>query len=456
MRNSRWLAVLSPVGFLLIWELASRSGVLDPRFFPPPSVILQTLAAMTRSGELPYHVVVSGRRIVLGFLLGAVPAVAVGLAWGLSHPVRSLLMPLVSAIYPIPKIAIYPLIIFYLGLGEASKVSIVALSIFFLVLLNAMAGVIGLERAYFNIARAYGARPRGAGLAGTPRSALAAVKHAPDATDQAAGPAPGPQRLLGVWWRAVRPFSFTASVTPVLVGSAVAYHDSLFDLVRFGVTLVASVAIHAATNLINDYYDHLRGVDTAESIGPSGVIQQGLLAPRAVLLGGLTLFALGGLLGLWLVAVVGWPILAIGAASVLAGYAYTGGPLPLGYIGLGDLTVFLFLAVVTVLGAYYVQAGTGWAGAGCASLPVAALVAAILVVNNLRDIEDDRAKGKRTLATFIGERATRLEVLFLLALAYLSVLAGVALRVLPPYTLIVFLTLRQAAAIWGGVRPASA
>ena len=161
MRNSRWLAVLSPVGFLLIWELASRSGVLDPRFFPPPSVILQTLAAMTRSGELPYHVVVSGRRIVLGFLLGAVPAVAVGLAMGLSRPVRSLLMPLVSAIYPIPKIAIYPLIIFYLGLGEASKVSIVALSIFFLVLLNAMAGVIGLERAYFNIARAYGARPLG-------------------------------------------------------------------------------------------------------------------------------------------------------------------------------------------------------------------------------------------------------------------------------------------------------
>ena len=161
MRNSRWLAVLSPVGFLLIWELASRSGALDPRFFPPPSVILQTLAAMTRSGELPYHVVVSGRRIVLGFLLGAVPAVAVGLAMGLSHPVRSLLMPLVSAIYPIPKIAIYPLIIFYLGLGEASKVSIVALSIFFLVLLNAMAGVIGLERAYFNIARAYGAGSRG-------------------------------------------------------------------------------------------------------------------------------------------------------------------------------------------------------------------------------------------------------------------------------------------------------
>ena len=278
------------------------------------------------------------------------------------------------------------------------------------------------------------------------------MKHAPDATDQAAGPAPVPQRLLGVWWRAVRPFSFTASVTPVLVGSAVAYHDGLFDLVRFGVTLVASVAIHAATNLINDYYDHLRGVDTAESIGPSGVIQQGLLAPRAVLLGGLVLFALGGLLGLWLVAVVGWPILAIGAAGVLAGYAYTGGPLPLGYIGLGDLTVFLFMGVVIVGGAYYVQAATVSVAAVWASLPIAALVAAILVVNNLRDIEDDRAKGKRTLATFIGRRGARLEYLLLLLLAYASVALGVALRVLPAPTLIVLLTLPRALANWRVIR----
>lgn len=153
----RWLGVLSPIALLLIWEALVRTGVLDARFFPPPSVILRTLAAMTRSGVLPYHIAISVRRIILGFLLGAIPAVAVGLAMGLSRPVRALLMPIVSSIYPIPKIAIYPLIIFYLGLGEASKISIVALSIFFLVLLNTMAGVIGLDRAYFNIARAYGA-----------------------------------------------------------------------------------------------------------------------------------------------------------------------------------------------------------------------------------------------------------------------------------------------------------
>jgi len=160
-RSYWWLAVGSPVALLAVWEALSRTGVLDPRFFPPPSVILRLLVAMVDSGELLFHIGVSVRRVLLGFVLGAVPAVILGLSMGLARPVRALLMPVVSAIYPIPKIAIYPLIIFYLGIGEASKVSIVALSIFFLVLLNTMAGVTGLDRVYFNIARAYGAGSRG-------------------------------------------------------------------------------------------------------------------------------------------------------------------------------------------------------------------------------------------------------------------------------------------------------
>jgi len=160
-RADRWLTAASPVLLLVTWEILSRTGVLDPRYVPPPSAVLVTLAALVRSGELPYHLAVSVRRILAGFLLGAVPAVALGLAMGLNRGVRAALMPVVASIYPIPKIAVYPLIIFYLGIGEASKVSIVALSIFFLVLLNTMAGVIGLDRVYFNIARAYGAGARG-------------------------------------------------------------------------------------------------------------------------------------------------------------------------------------------------------------------------------------------------------------------------------------------------------
>lgn len=262
----------------------------------------------------------------------------------------------------------------------------------------------------------------------------------------------GPRGQMAVWLRAMRPFSFTASVTPVLVGSAVAAHDQRFHPALFLVTLVASVAIHAATNMVNDYYDHVRGVDDLKSIGPSGVIQDGLLAPRTVLAGGVMLFALGSALGLWLVAVAGWPILALGVLSVLAGYAYTGGPLPLAYIGLGDIVVFIFMGPVIVLGAYYVQARMLSPGPVWASLPVAALVTAILVVNNLRDIDDDQHKGKHTLATFVGPWGTRLEYALLMTFAYASIALGVALRVLPTLALVVFLTIPQAAVLWGKIR----
>ncbi|MGH7752946.1 MAG: 1,4-dihydroxy-2-naphthoate octaprenyltransferase, partial [Gemmatimonadales bacterium] len=236
---------------------------------------------------------------------------------------------------------------------------------------------------------------------------------------------------LSVWWRAVRPFSFTASFTPILVGSASALHQGApfpanlanFHPDRFLAALVGAVAIHAGTNLINDYYDHVRGVDTASSIGPSGVIQQGLLPAGSVLRGGLALFALGAGLGLWLVSVVGWPILALGLASVAAGYAYTGGPFPLGYIGLGDLVVFLFMGPVIVLGAHYVQSGMLSASAAWASLPIGGLVTAILVVNNLRDLQHDRARGKRTLATLLGTKGSRAEYAVLVTSAYLAIIA---------------------------------
>ncbi len=261
----------------------------------------------------------------------------------------------------------------------------------------------------------------------------------------------GARGSAAVWWRAIRPFTLTASFTPVLVGSAIAVHDHRFHPGIFLVTLAASVAIQAATNLVNEYYDGIRGVDDMESVGPSGVIVYGLLSPRAVLAGGIVLFACAGLLGVWLVLAAGWPILAVGALSILAAFAYTGGPRPLGYAGLGDLTVFVFMGPVIVLGAYYVQARAVTAAAVWASVPVAALVTAILVVNNLRDIEDDRRKGKRTLATRIGAARTRLEYLGLLLAAYASIAGGAALGALPPVTLVVFLTIPLAVRLCRGI-----
>ena len=241
-------------------------------------------------------------------------------------------------------------------------------------------------------------------------------------------------------------------MTPVLVGSAAAFYDGQFSPVLFLVALFASVAIHAGTNLANDYYDHVRGVDAHQAIGPSGVIQQGLLRPATVLKGALLLFAVSGLLGLTLVAVRGWPVLVIGVLSVLAGYSYTGGPLPLGYLGLGDVIVSVFMGFVILCGTYYVHAGSISATALWAALPVAALVDAILVVNNLRDLEGDRARGKRTLATFIGPGATRAHYLALLVITYTSVAIAVGIGVLPALSLLVILTIPFAIRTWQVVR----
>ncbi len=527
MRSSRWLTALSPLAFLALWELASRAGLADPRFVPPPTAVAKTLAGLASTGELAFHVGVSVRRILAGFVAGAVPAVALGLAMGLWPPVRAALMPLVASLYPIPKIAVYPLVIVYLGIGEASKVTIVAVSIFFLVLLNTMAGVLGLDQAYFQIARAYGADgwrlfttvalpgalPQiftglklgmgfalivivGAELLGSDAGIGFLIWRAYQifavdtmfagllvtavlgwvatagldwlegrALPWRPGPAdawvPGVRRQgeerpgwLAVWWQAVRPFSFTASVTPVLVGTAAAAREGVFRPGLFLAALVASVGIHAATNLFNDYYDHLRGVDTADSVGPSGVIQQGLLPARALRDGALVLLAVSGLVGLVLVAARGWPVLAVGAASVLAGYAYTGGPLPLGYRSLGDVVVFVFMGLMIVAGAYYVQTGTLSAAALWAALPVAALVDAILVVNNLRDLPTDRARGKRTLATVLGPQGTRAHLAVLLIGAYLLVGIGVLLSRLPPAAVLVGLTIPQAVRLWQAVRTA--
>lgn len=261
----------------------------------------------------------------------------------------------------------------------------------------------------------------------------------------------GLHACLATWWRAARPFSLTASVTPVFVGSAAALHAGRFHAGLFLATLAASAAIQAATNMVNEYYDYIRRVDRADSLGPSGVILRGQLSPLAVLNGGLTLFAAGGLLGLWLVVVAGWPILAVGALSVLAGYAYTGGPLPLGYVGLGDLLVFVFMGPVIVLGTYYVQAQTVPWMAVWSSLPVASLVTAILVVNNLRDIDDDRRAGKRTLATILGPEGSRVEYVGLVVVTYASVAAGILLGYLPPVTALAVLTIPQAARLCRGI-----
>jgi 1,4-dihydroxy-2-naphthoate octaprenyltransferase len=252
--------------------------------------------------------------------------------------------------------------------------------------------------------------------------------------------------LARTWWTALRPVSFTASVIPVLVGTAIAATDEFHPLL-FALALAGSVAIHAGTNLVNDYFDHVKGTDTPDSLGPSGVIQRGILSPRAVLAGGVAAFALGAIIGIAITLMTGWPVLALGVASVAAGYFYTASPFSLAYRGLGEAVVFVFMGPVIVLGAYYVQTERWDWLPFLASLPIGLLVAAILHANTVRDIESDRRNGKWTLAALAGRPAADYEFVVLVLGGYAVLTAIVAFGSAPWPALVALLTLPVAVRI---------
>jgi len=244
-----------------------------------------------------------------------------------------------------------------------------------------------------------------------------------------------------VWLLAIRVPTLSAAVVPVLVGSALAARSYPFDLLVFVIVLGAAILIQIGTNLTNDLFDFRKGADTGARLGPVRVVQAGLLSQKQVAAAIALTFGLAIVLGLYLIDVGGWPILAIGLAAVVSGIAYTGGPWPLGYHGLGDLFVFVFFGVIAVLGIFYLQSGTVTGAALLASLPVAMLVTAILVVNNLRDVDTDRKAGKRTLAVRLGREATEIQYTALVLGAYLVAplmwLTGVA----SAWTMLSWLTL---------------
>jgi 1,4-dihydroxy-2-naphthoate octaprenyltransferase len=220
------------------------------------------------------------------------------------------------------------------------------------------------------------------------------------------------------WYLAARPHTLPAAVVPVLVGTALAIADRHFNLPVALATLLASLLIQIGTNFANDYYDFHKGADTEERLGPMRVTASGIFTPAQVAKATAITFALALLVGLYLVWTGGLPILLIGLFSILSGIAYTGGPYPLGYNGLGDVFVFVFFGLVAVMGTYFLQAGTLTLGSFMAAVPVGLLCTNILVVNNLRDIETDRAAGKRTLAVRMGREATKRQYLLFLLISY--------------------------------------
>ena len=249
---------------------------------------------------------------------------------------------------------------------------------------------------------------------------------------------------VAVWVQAIRAPSLSAAAIPVLLGVAIAARDGFFSFGRMLLALLGAIAIQAGTNLINDYYDFRSGADSEQSLGPSMVIQRGLLTPEQVWRGGVVAFALGAALGLILVALCGWPILALGIPSIAAGYFYTASPVSLAYVALGELTVFLFMGPVIVLGAYFVMALHFSAAALWASIPLGFMVAGILHANNIRDIESDTRHNKRTLATILGRNAANYELVALDVAAYATTLIAVLAHAIPWIALIVFITVPRA------------
>ncbi len=226
---------------------------------------------------------------------------------------------------------------------------------------------------------------------------------------------------------------------PVAVGSALAARDHAFRLGPALAALLGAILIQIGTNLVNDLGDFRRGADSGVRLGPPRALAMGWLTVRDVRIGILVSFLAATAVGLYLSSVAGWPVVAIGIVSLLAGAAYTSGPFPLAYNALGEFFVFLFFGFVAVCGTYFVEARANSLDAAIAAIPVGALASAILVVNNVRDLEGDRAAGKRTVAVLLGRRGARAEYILLLLLAYLTpvalVLAGV-----PPVALMPLLT----------------
>lgn len=217
---------------------------------------------------------------------------------------------------------------------------------------------------------------------------------------------------------ATRPRTLPAAVAPVLVGTAMAIADRQFALLPAIAALTVALLLQIGVNLANDYFDYVKGVDTQERIGPPRVTQSGLIPAKQVRTGIIVAIFLSTIPGLYLASVGGWPVIMIGLFCFVAALAYSGGPFPLASHGLGDLFVFLFFGLVAVCGTYYVQALQLTPMVWLMGIIQGLLITAILVVNNLRDIQTDRRSGKRTLAVMIGERGSRIEYLLLLATAY--------------------------------------
>jgi 1,4-dihydroxy-2-naphthoate octaprenyltransferase len=254
---------------------------------------------------------------------------------------------------------------------------------------------------------------------------------------------PVKKNSLSVWLQAVRPFSFTASMVPVLLGAAMAvYLDAEARWTLLPLVIIASLSVHTATNLVSDWYDYRKGIDAPGTFGGSRILVEDLLPPRRILIAGLTLFALTAAIGCLFIWLRGVPILIIGVLGLLGGFFYSASK----KLALGEVSVFFLMGPLMTIGSFFVLTGDYSHYVLFASLPVACLVAAILAANNLRDIAADTLAHVSTPATVFGHRFQRLLYTQLILSAFFLAGAMIFLRVLPLWSLLTFLSFPQALA----------
>jgi 1,4-dihydroxy-2-naphthoate octaprenyltransferase len=243
------------------------------------------------------------------------------------------------------------------------------------------------------------------------------------------------------WVLAARPATLPAAAAAVVVGSALAAADGVFRWDAFLVTLFAAVAIQIGVNYANDLADAEKGADTAQRIGPTRAVASGLLTPRQMKLGIAVAFGLAAIAGCYLIWLAGWVILVIGIVSIIAALGYTNGPIPYGYYGLGEVFVFLFFGLVATVGTRYVYDRTASADAWLSGVSMGFLAAAILVANNVRDIDTDRIAGKRTLAVILGRPAARWIYAGMVFASYATIAVAVVAGILPPWALLTLVSI---------------
>lgn len=247
-----------------------------------------------------------------------------------------------------------------------------------------------------------------------------------------------------IWWRLLRPHTLTASFVPVLLGTVAALPHAQFRPGRFGAMLLASLLIQASTNMFNEYYDYKRGLDHAQSVGIGGAIVRDGVAPGRVLALALGCIAVAAALGLYLCIKTSWWLLPVGLLCATVGYLYSGGPVPISATPFGELVAGTFMGLVIIAIAQFIQLGAVTAGAVLIAVPASILIGAILMANNIRDLDDDQAHGRRTLAILLGRSRATYCLIGMFALAYGWIVCLVIAKQAAPWALLALLSLPKA------------